>query len=172
MESIIKWKTGKPPKEGIYVVSYKTPTSYEVINAWYSDTGWDLWQSNTHKIIAWCPLSEIEPCKENEEFKVGDIVIYEGSSTKGIMIIASFDYGNGTKFEAARAKIGESIHIKTGSSTIYSGFAPGIKSIKHATDDEIIDFINKEGCQWYLNFYKDWLLENCSRLVNLGLLNK
>lgn len=64
MENVIKWQTGEPPKEGIYLVTYKTPANYEVINAWYSEVGWDLWQSDTHKIIAWCDLRDIKPYKE------------------------------------------------------------------------------------------------------------
>lgn len=127
-------------------------------------------QTETIKIANCTPKTQ--PYKENKEFKVGDIVLYEGPLTKGIMIIGSFDYGDGTKPEAARAVIGESISIKTGSSAIYPNFSPSINNIRHATDDEVIDFVNKEEFQGYLNFYKDWLLKHCSRLVNLGLLNK
>lgn len=59
MESIIKWQTGEPNEDcgcivtlndgSIVVVSYST--TYQ----WYFYTG---------RVIAWCPLNEIEPYKE------------------------------------------------------------------------------------------------------------
>lgn len=170
MESVIKWQTGEINNDGDYLVTDRLGRVYIL---WYRKGS--IMSDSFENVIAWCPLSDIKPYKENKEnkeFKVGDIVLYEGPLTKGIMIIKSFDYGGENQYKAARAKIGESISIKTGSSTIYSDFAPGINNIRHATDDEVIDFVNKEGCQEYLNFYKDWLLKHCSRLVNLGLLNK
>lgn len=166
--------------ENWFIVQAELPTGQ--ISNHYEMKDWDLfnipekeranpYDGHTPQDVA-KRLRDFLSLENGPKFKVGDIVLYEGPLTKGIMIIESFDYGGENQYKAARAKIGESISIKTGSSTIYSDFAPGINNIRHATDDEVIDFVNKEGCQEYLNFYKDWLLKHCSRLVNLGLLNK
>lgn len=67
MESVIKWQTGEPKEEGCYLVTYQIlhekciEKFIEVTE--YEEYGW----SNTSascKVVAWCPLSEIEPYKE------------------------------------------------------------------------------------------------------------
>lgn len=65
MESVIKWRTGEPKDKGWYLVTAK----YGKINKdfWLghldgSLNGWDKHLDSD--IIAWCPLSEIEPYKE------------------------------------------------------------------------------------------------------------
>lgn len=61
MESVIKWQTGEPKKVGRYVV---TNIEGEVDVAYYYTYrhGWEYYRNKA--IIAWCPLSEIEPYKE------------------------------------------------------------------------------------------------------------
>lgn len=57
MESVIKWRTGKPNKSGWYIVSTRdNKVTYDVFSEshpWFMED-----------VIAWCPLSEIEPYKE------------------------------------------------------------------------------------------------------------
>lgn len=69
MESKIKWQTGKPLcRCGKFIITYKyfeCHTKHITIalregNTWY-DTNFDRLRVD---VIAWCPLSEIEPYKE------------------------------------------------------------------------------------------------------------
>lgn len=57
MESVIKWQTGVPKENGMYLVTTVdnrvTICFFTAYNAWYLED-----------VIAWCPLSDIEPYKE------------------------------------------------------------------------------------------------------------
>lgn len=64
MESVIKWQTGEPKKVGYYIVTYQSPIGATVETALYEEYGWDIYESDYCKVIAWCPLSEIEPYEE------------------------------------------------------------------------------------------------------------
>ena len=64
MESVIKWHTGEPKEEGCYLVTYQTLSGKVVETAQYEEYGWDMYTSDYCKVIAWCPLREIEPYKE------------------------------------------------------------------------------------------------------------
>lgn len=64
MESIIKWQTGEPKEEGYYLVTFQSLDGLTVETAGYDDYGWGIYTSDYCKVIAWCPLSEIEPYKE------------------------------------------------------------------------------------------------------------
>ena len=64
MESVIKWQTGEPKEEGCYLVTYQTSHGKFIEITQYEEYGWDIYTSASCKIIAWCPLSEIEPYKE------------------------------------------------------------------------------------------------------------
>ena len=68
MESVIKWRTGKPKEECECLVTLKNGNvdfsgyySYTHSDG-YEDFFWSRWDDDD--IIAWCPLSEIEPHKE------------------------------------------------------------------------------------------------------------
>ena len=60
MESVIKLQTGKPSSQHMFCV----------ITDAYDHVDIDVWNGehwlsdNTEEILAWCPLSEIEPYKE------------------------------------------------------------------------------------------------------------
>lgn len=59
MESVIKWRTGEPEKDGEYLV---TDEFGEICFAeWYNDS-WEIYDDN--EVIAWCPLNKIKPYKE------------------------------------------------------------------------------------------------------------
>lgn len=81
MESVIKWQTGKPKEDGYYILSVSTiktiqktkkkhgkvyvryidiPHTTIMVDEYHSKYGW----LNVTDVIAWCPLSEIEPYKE------------------------------------------------------------------------------------------------------------
>lgn len=62
MESVIKWKTGTPKEEGEYLVTLKTLKGVIVDRLEFEEYGWNL--ATNCKVIAWCPLSDIEPYKE------------------------------------------------------------------------------------------------------------
>lgn len=63
MESIIKWRTGKPTEAGNYLCT--NTKGHVVLFHWMPHYGW-----GNYKVIAWCPLNEIEPYKEfNYEHK-------------------------------------------------------------------------------------------------------
>ena len=58
MESVIKWQTGEPKEEGVYIVTLK---GGDIRCAWYyKDYKFFSWRD----VIAWCLASEIEPYKE------------------------------------------------------------------------------------------------------------
>lgn len=96
----------------------------------------------------------------DNEYKMGDCIVYDGKESDGIMIIGSFDFGNGTKVSAARALFGEH-HLKSYNSTIrYSGYAPGIDKARLATEEEKRKFFsNKEVKEYLLPIFgtKDYL---------------
>lgn len=58
-ESVIKWQTGFPEEYGTYLV---TIIGGEIYVADWIGYEWDSWLGDS--IIAWCPLSNIEPYKE------------------------------------------------------------------------------------------------------------
>lgn len=62
MESVIKWQIGVPKEEGEYLVTLKTLKG--VIVEWleFDKYGWNL--TINCKVLAWCPMNEIEPYKE------------------------------------------------------------------------------------------------------------
>ena len=64
MESVIKWHTGEPKEKGYYLVTYQSLIGATIETALYEEYGWDIYASDYCKVIAWCPLSEIEPYKE------------------------------------------------------------------------------------------------------------
>lgn len=57
MESVIKWQTGTPTKNGKYLVFVYGEID---ITYWDSRFQWTKYLS----VIAWCKLSDIEPYKE------------------------------------------------------------------------------------------------------------
>ena len=68
MESVIKWQTGKPRKEGSYLVT--TIFGHVTSDNWmkkYNEGGsyydWSLY-NGYKEVRAWCKLSDIEPYKE------------------------------------------------------------------------------------------------------------
>ena len=60
MESVIKWQTGEPKKTGRYLITSKTG----VIWSDYWSCSLKKWEIHVWDVLAWCPLSEIEPYKE------------------------------------------------------------------------------------------------------------
>lgn len=63
--SIIEWRIGIPTEEGCYLVT--TSDNQIKVDRW--STIFQQWDTFDHEdinisIIAWCPLSEIEPYKE------------------------------------------------------------------------------------------------------------
>ena len=68
MESKIKWRTGVPVGRGKFIITYKhfecftkhVTTAIREGNTWY-DTNFDRLRVD---VIAWCPISDIEPYKE------------------------------------------------------------------------------------------------------------
>lgn len=86
----------------------------------------------------------------DNEYKIGDCIVYDGKRSDGIMIIGSFDFGNGAKVSAARALFGEH-HLKSYNSTIrYSGYAPGIDKARLATEEEKKKFFSNKEVKEYL----------------------
>lgn len=68
MESVIKWQTGEPKENGIFLVT----TRRNIVRTSYWNNG--CWLINdlpfsTLKIKAWCKLSDIHPYKGKEETK-------------------------------------------------------------------------------------------------------
>ena len=68
MESVIKWSTGEPKEAGCYIVTLEDGcvfcddySCYMTLNG-KIEMEWHLVESSD--VIAWCPLSEIEPYKE------------------------------------------------------------------------------------------------------------
>lgn len=60
MESVIKWKTGKPNSQYMFCV-ITDAHGYVDIDVWDGE----YWLSyHMEEIIAWCSLSEIKPYKE------------------------------------------------------------------------------------------------------------
>jgi hypothetical protein len=79
MESVIKWYTGKPKENGIYIVTYKFgyyPTERPLDKLYNTSIGTSYWDDFWHqyddemsdcKVVAWCPLSEIKPFESYKE---------------------------------------------------------------------------------------------------------
>ena len=67
MESVIKWQTGTPKENGDYLVTRYSPLgkgrTYTQTN-YYFYGKWVIEVLDASYVIAWCPLSEIEPYKE------------------------------------------------------------------------------------------------------------
>ena len=63
MESVIKWQTGFPTMEGEYLVTDIKDNI--TCDCWCVYEHYQYWAQHTDRdVIAWCPLSEIEPYKE------------------------------------------------------------------------------------------------------------
>ena len=62
MKSVIKWRTGVPKEEGEYLVTLKTLKGIVVDCLEFEEYGWC--GNGNCKVIAWCPLSEIEAYNE------------------------------------------------------------------------------------------------------------
>lgn len=84
MESVIKWQTGKPKEEGFYILSIATthttikekkrhgktyiryidtPCTTIYVDEYIPNYGW----MECSNVIAWCPLGDIEPYKEQNK---------------------------------------------------------------------------------------------------------
>ena len=59
MESVIKWRTGEPKEREVYLVCDKCGN---IDVDYWSMCGWEYYDNAV--IVAWCPLSGIEPYKE------------------------------------------------------------------------------------------------------------
>ena len=68
MESVIKWRTGEPKEVGFYIVTLEDGViGYDQILTCIMPNGkveLDWLFADSSDVIAWCPLSEIEPYKE------------------------------------------------------------------------------------------------------------
>ena len=75
MKSEVKWQNGDPLYEGWYLTTIKiSDDEIEVIvNYYFPCDGW----SEHGEIIAFCPVSEIEPYVE-PKFKIGEFVVENG----------------------------------------------------------------------------------------------
>lgn len=66
MTSNIEWKTGEPKENGDYLVTRFSPLgkgrTYTQTN-YYFDGRWLIEVLDASYVIAWCLLSDIEPCK-------------------------------------------------------------------------------------------------------------
>ena len=63
MESVIKWQTGFPTVEGEYLVAELNGNV--TCDCWCVYEHYQYWAQHTDReVIAWCPLSDIEPYKE------------------------------------------------------------------------------------------------------------
>lgn len=69
MESKIKWQTGKPKEDGKHLVSTKDGNVLMdvYIESLKYGNHWVL--VGDDNVIAWCPLSDIEPYKEKNNIK-------------------------------------------------------------------------------------------------------
>lgn len=64
MESVIKWQTGVPKEEGKYLVTTKDGKIQSGVYIATLRYGHHWVLIGDENVIAWCPLSEIEPYKE------------------------------------------------------------------------------------------------------------
>lgn len=63
MESVIKWRTGKPKESGSYLITtYNEKVFVDYWNIFPDKSCWEY--RNNFAVKAWCPLSDIEPYKE------------------------------------------------------------------------------------------------------------
>lgn len=92
--------------------------------------------------------------------KIGDCIVYDAGKSKGIIIIGSYDYGDGEYTFAARALFGEAIHTIEAingesytRSLIYSNFAPSMSTMRFATESEIRKLLNKKEGREFFDFY-------------------
>lgn len=68
METIIKWKTGKPEEYGEYLTTVKSKISehkYTAINFWLGEGRWYVEPASDTEIIAWYKVSDVEPSRQN-----------------------------------------------------------------------------------------------------------
>jgi hypothetical protein len=64
MESVIKWRTGKPKERGLYVVTnYKGEVAIDRYEKAVT-INYGLFAINQIGVRAWCKLSDIKPYKE------------------------------------------------------------------------------------------------------------
>ena len=68
MESVIKWQTGVPVEEGMYIISTDGQVKVsECIMVYIEEQDCEsiVWREfDDENITAWCKLSDIEPYKE------------------------------------------------------------------------------------------------------------
>ena len=70
MESVIKWRTSTIEKQGKYIITLKN--GMVIVDDYYMDVMFNgnkqkfFRTINEENILAWCPLSEIEPYKEKD----------------------------------------------------------------------------------------------------------
>jgi hypothetical protein len=68
MESKIKWRTGEPKHDGIYIVTFFDSLQKVYVFRVLEKVGY-YWMDGSlevrcHNIKAWCPISEIKPYRE------------------------------------------------------------------------------------------------------------
>ena len=69
-ESVIKWQTGEPTKEGLYLVQLKklhwqwkkSIASLFDVDTWHGSF-WEYYDKE--EVVAWCLLNSVEPYKED-----------------------------------------------------------------------------------------------------------
>lgn len=64
--SVIVWHTGVPDKVGDYIVTGKTDEGdvFVMEDSFMSNGVWWGCRSHSCEVIAWCPISNIKPYKE------------------------------------------------------------------------------------------------------------
>lgn len=62
--SVIVWHTGTPDKVGDYIVTGKTDEGdvFIIEDSFMSNCEW--WVCDSCEVLAWCPISNIKPYKE------------------------------------------------------------------------------------------------------------
>lgn len=63
----VNWQFGEPPKEGGYLVTYHSPVGDFVEFAIYDENGFAIYQSTNFKVVAWIPIEDIKPYKQDCE---------------------------------------------------------------------------------------------------------
>ena len=71
MESVIKWQTGVPEEEGMYIISTDGQVKVSeciMVDIEEQDCESIVWREfDDEDIAAWCKLSDIEPYKERRK---------------------------------------------------------------------------------------------------------
>lgn len=65
--SVIVWHTGTPDKAGDYIVTGKTDEGdiFVMEDSFMSNNEWWVCGSCSCEVLAWCPISNIKPYKED-----------------------------------------------------------------------------------------------------------